>query len=213
MQILNIMIVPENSSSASIDEILDFWFGKAQTASEVSAEKSAFWWSKNDQIDRAIINRFALTSAAAANGEFTLWSESPRGLLALIICTDQFPRNMHRNTEQAFAYDTVALTYAKQGVNSGTTRHLKPIEQVFAYLPFEHSEDLGEQQRSVALYQMLVKNAAPNEAELFNTYLKFAYKHYEIIKRFGRFPHRNLVLGRASTEEELAFLKQPGSSF
>ena len=213
MQILNIMIVPENSSSASSDEILDFWFGKAQTASEVAAEKSAFWWSKNDQIDRAIINRFALTSAAAANGEFTLWSESPRGLLALIICTDQFPRNMHRDTKQAFAYDTVALAYAKQGVDSGAVQHLKPIEQVFTYLPFEHSEDLGEQQRSVALYQMLVKNAAPNEAELFNTYLKFAYKHYEIIKRFGRFPHRNLILGRASTEEELAFLKQPGSSF
>ena len=207
------MMTSENSLSGRIDEILEFWFGEGQTASAVATEKSALWWSKNDHIDRTITKRFARTSAAAANGELTLWSESPQGLLALIICTDQFPRNMQRDTAQAFACDTVALAYAKQGVDSGAVQLLKPIEQVFAYLPFEHSEDRVEQQRSVALYQKLAESAPPHEAELFNGYLEFAHKHYDIINRFGRFPHRNLILGRASTEIERTFLEQPGSSF
>ena len=196
-----------------IDSILEFWFGRGQTASEAAAEKTPLWWSKDEQVDREIIDRFAATTEAAANGELDYWAESCRGLLALIICTDQFPRNMYRDTPKAFFFDSVALGFAKQCVDGGTAAQLRPIERVFAYLPFEHSEELVEQQRSVALYQALAQSVGADEAELFNGYCEFADKHYQIIERFGRFPHRNQILQRPSTDEERAFLEQPGSSF
>lgn len=199
--------------SEQIESVLEFWFGRDQTATEVAAEKTSLWWSKNDLIDREIIDRFAATIEAAANGELGHWAESPRGLLALIICTDQFPRNMYRDTPKSFSFDSVALGFAKQCVDRGAQRQLAPIERVFAYLPFEHSEELAEQQRSVALYQALAQSVGADEAELFNGYCEFADKHYQIIKRFGRFPHRNRILRRHSSDEEQAFLKQPDSSF
>ena len=201
------------TNATTIAEILQFWFGTSHTAVEIAAEKTTLWWSKNEIIDREITGRFAAVSEAAATGKLASWAESPPGLLALILCTDQFPRNMHRDTPGAFACDAVALGYAKQGLESGATACLDPIRRVFAYLPFEHSEDLAEQQRSVALYQELAENAAADEVALFNNYLDFAHKHQQIIQRFARFPHRNQILGRPSTDEELAFLKQPGSSF
>lgn len=203
----------KNNPPREIRDILQFWFGEGQTAGEVADEKTALWWSKNRRIDREIAARFAATSEAAGHGALNHWAESPHGLLALIICTDQFPRNMHRDTPRAFAQDPAALAFAKQGVDSGAARQLRPIERVFAYLPFEHSEALAEQQRAIALYRELAQGAAPGEAELFNGYLDFARKHHQIIQRFGRFPHRNRILGRPSTDAERAFLEQPGSSF
>ena len=199
--------------SEQIESVLEFWFGRGQTATEAAAEKTPLWWSKNDLIDREIIDRFAATSEAAANDELAHWAKSCRGLLALIICTDQFPRNMHRDTPKAFSFDSVALGFAKQCVDSGAALQLRPIERVFAYLPFEHSEELDEQQRSVALYQALAQSVGSDEAELFNGYCEFADKHYQIIERFGRFPHRNRILRRHSSDEERAFLEQPDSLF
>ncbi len=196
-----------------ISAVLEFWFGAAGTAVEVAAEKTSLWWSKSEPVDRQITARFAATADAAASGELAHWVKSPRGLLALIICTDQFPRNIHRDTPGAFAGDAVALRYARQCVDGGTAPQLRPIERVFAYLPFEHSENLADQRRSIALYEALAQRAAADEAELFNGYLDFARRHFEIIRRFGRFPHRNRILGRPSTDEERAFLEQPGSSF
>ena len=219
---------PRNDAPAEIDRVLEFWFGHGKTAIEVADEKTELWWSKNEQVDREIADQFAATSEAAAseaaaseaaaseaaaNGELARWSESPRGLLALIICTDQFPRNMYRDTPRAFAYDSVALAYAKQCVDGGVATQLRPIERVFAYLPFEHSEELAEQERSIALYHELTQSVCADQVELFNGYLDFAQQHYEIIKRFGRYPHRNKILERESSDEELAFLQQPGSSF
>ena len=204
---------PRNNAPAEIDRVLAFWFGHGQTAIEVANEKTELWWSKNERVDREIVDQFAATSEAAANGELARWSESPRGLLALIICTDQFPRNMYRDTPRAFACDSVALAYAKQCVDDGVATQLRPIERVFAYLPFEHSEELAEQERSIALYHELTQSVCADEVKLFNGYLDYAQQHYDIIKRFGRYPHRNKILGRESSDEELAFLKQPGSSF
>ncbi|MGR3914666.1 MAG: DUF924 domain-containing protein [Gammaproteobacteria bacterium] len=217
----------------TIDSVLEFWFGRGTTAAEVAAEKTQLWWSKNAGIDREITARFAAgvsaiavsataTDAAAtdatatdaattdaAAGAFAGWSDSPRGHLALIIYTDQFPRNMHRDSAAAFAHDPLALRFAKQCDSA----RLRPIERVFAYLPFEHSEVPEEQERSVALYCELAARAAPSERELFDNYVTFARKHHDIIKRFGRFPHRNKALGRESTSQEVAFLREPGSSF
>lgn len=197
----------------SIDTILAFWFGKGQTATEVAAEKNSLWWSKDADIDQQITDRFAATCEAVANGELADWAESPHGLLALIICTDQFPRNMYRDTERAFTFDSIALTFAKTCVDSGAAQQLTTIERTFAYLPFEHSEDIAEQKHSAALYKALADNATGDDAELLTNNLNYAVKHLEIIQRFGRFPHRNQILGRLSTEQEQIFLAQPGSSF
>ena len=226
----------KNSSLPSADEILHFWFGDAPTATEIAAEKSALWWGKNADTDHEITQRFATVSDAAAavmhvndaqdvhindtdtvhindGTNIATWRESPRGILALIICTDQFPRNIHRDTPRAFAHDAVALAYAKQCESAGLAARLTPIERVFAYLPFEHSESLADQQHSVALYEAIAKSATPAETGLFETYLNFAKQHHDIIKKFQRFPHRNKILGRKSTPEEKEFLQQPNSSF
>jgi len=207
-------------TTETADSVLEFWFGRGRgdaeaggSAVEVAAEKTPLWWSKNAAIDREITDRFAATVNAAAAGRLDAWRESPRGLLALIICADQFPRNIHRGAAAAFACDPLALRLAESGVDSGDDRLLAPIQRVFAYLPFEHSEALADQRRSLVLYQALADAAPAAERELFDGYLDFACRHHAIIARFGRFPHRNAVLARRSSAEELAFLEQPGSSF
>ena len=197
----------------TIESVLEFWFGRGQSATEIAEQKSPLWWSKNEQMDREITRRFTATTEAAADGKLGDWAETPRGLLALIISTDQFPRNMYRNTPAAFSRDPLALALAQTAVDSGATQRLTPIQRVFAYLPFEHSEEPPEQQRSVALYQALAASVDATETDLFNDYCEFARKHQEIIQRFGRFPHRNEILGRVSSDEEVAFLAEPGSSF
>ena len=201
----------KSSRLEEIESVLEFWFGHGQSSVEVVAEKGQLWFGKTDDLE--ILDRFAATAEAAANGELDHWAESCRGLLALIICTDQFPRNMYRDTPKAFSYDSVALRFAKQCVNSEAQQQLKPLERMFVYLPFEHSEELAEQQRAVALLKELEKSAGSDEAKVFSSAREFAEKHCQIIERFGRFPHRNRILGRHSTDEERAFLEQPGSSF
>jgi len=196
-----------------IEDILEYWFGMGKTATAVANEKKTLWWSKNDDIDMEIINRFAATTEAAVNDELDDWEDSSRGLLALIICTDQFSRNMYRDTPRAFSGDPVALGYARQCVVSRADQQLKPIERVFAYLPFEHSEERAEQQRSLDLFQALAASVGADETALFEGYYQYAIRHYEIVDRFGRFPHRNQMLQRQSTDDELNFLEQPGSSF
>lgn len=206
-----------NQSMETVDSVLEFWFGPGGgdgiAATDIAAEKTPLWWSKDAQLDRDITARFAATVDAAAAGRLDAWAESPRGLLALIICTDQFPRNIHRDSPAAFACDPVALRWAKSCVDRGDDRRLAPIQRAFAYLPFEHSEDLADQLRSVALYQALADAAPAAEHELFDGYLDYARRHHDIIARFGRFPHRNAVLCRPSNAQESAFLQQPGSAF
>lgn len=130
------------------------------------------------------------------------WQATPLASLALVIVLDQFPRNMFRGTPQAFASDPLALAAARTSIDRGFDRSFSKVERTFAYLPFQHAEDLASQRRSLALFQAL------DPAQL-----EYARRHYEIVARFGRFPHRNAVLGRESTSEETEFLKQPGSSF
>jgi uncharacterized protein (DUF924 family) len=133
--------------------------------------------------------------------------------LALILLLDQLPRAIHRATPEAFAQDSKALKVAEQGLESGADRLLRPIERLFVYLPFEHSEDMADQDRSVQLFRDLAASVPENHRETFAGFVDYAVKHREVITRFGRFPHRNLILGRESTPEEKAFLEQPGSSF
>ena len=185
--------------------MLDFWFGAPGSAHE--GERRPEWFRKSDAFDAAIRERFMTTYEEAATGRLADWETGARRLLALIVVLDQFPRNMFRGAPRAFATDPPALAAAERMADSGWDRQLAPLERSFAYLPFEHAENRAAQERSMQLFGALARD--PAYADL----LEWARKHYAIIERFGRFPHRNAILGRVSTPEEVEFLKQPGSSF
>jgi uncharacterized protein (DUF924 family) len=193
--------------------ILQFWFGMNADDKAVAAGQSKLWWSKNPQTDKQIQQRFEPTVAKAANRELDSWLETPIGRLALILLTDQFPRNMCRGTANAFAFDHLARSWCKEGIGKDVHKALRPIERVFFYLPLEHSESLEDQEQSIALCEELVAGVDAEHKPTFEGFLRFAVRHRDIVRRFGRFPHRNAILGRESTPEELAFLEEKGSSF
>jgi uncharacterized protein (DUF924 family) len=180
--------------SAGIDEIIRFWF-------EELLPKD--WFRKDEAVDGTIASRFGATYHELRSGVPASWLDKPEDFLAAILVLDQFPRNMFREEARAFATDQPALALAKRAIAEGAAAKLSPNQRSFIYVPFQHSEDKADQARSVALFTVLGQPLG----------LDFALRHQAIIDRFGRFPHRNAVLGRASTEEEQAFLAEPGSSF
>ncbi len=187
-------------------DVLDFWFG-APGSREFGRPRKR-WFKKNPAFDEEIRRRFLSALEDAAAGRLDGWAAQPEGLLALIVLLDQFPRNLFRNQPRAFATDSLALDLAQQAVKQGFDGRLLPLQRVFAYLPYEHSEDLAMQDRSVTLFAGLAEGR-----EGFGAYLDYAEKHRAVIRRFGRFPHRNAILGRASTPEEIEYLAQPGAGF
>lgn len=162
------------------------------------------WFAKSDAFDAAIRLKFEPTHHAAARGEYAAWSHSAEGALALAILLDQFPRNLYRNSGHAFATDPLARSIAERALGAGHDQRLEPLLRPFLYLPFTHSEAMADQDRSVALYE--AHDAATGDIDS----LKWAVIHREIIRRFGRFPHRNAALGRATTAEEQGFLDEGG---
>ena len=176
------------------EEVLRFWFQELDAAQ---------WWAKDDALDQLIRARFGELYAQAAACELYPWRATPLGRLAEIIVLDQFSRNIYRDLPQAFACDALALGLAQEAVANGIDRTLSPIERSFLYLPFMHSESQRIHEWAVRLYEA---NGLANK-------LDFELRHKAIIDRFGRYPHRNALLGRSSTAEEEAFLEQPGSSF
>lgn len=198
---------------ASPESVLDFWFGAPGSAAEIAGRQSKLWFGKSLANDQAVIDRFAATLTAATAGQLDAWANTPRGRLALVIVLDQFPHHIHRDQPQAFATDPQSLALSLAALESGEDRKLAPIERVFLYLPLEHAESIEMQERSVSLYEQLANEAAADERALFDNFLDYARKHLDVVARFGRFPHRNEILGRPSTPEELEFLKQPGSRF
>ena len=174
--------------------VLDFWFDPANRKR---------WFTPAPAFDAECVRRFQPLVEAADRGELAGWQDTPEGALALAILLDQLPRNIGRGTPRMYAYDAKARAVAKAAVERGFDRQVPPDRRLFLYLPFEHSEDLADQERSVEL------TATLGDAEQ----LDYAVRHRDIVARFGRFPHRNAILGRPSTEEEIAFLKTPGSSF
>jgi uncharacterized protein (DUF924 family) len=179
---------------ASPDQVLSFWY---------SDNARNHWFARSDAFDASMRDALGELHTRAAAGEFNNWTATPRGALALVILLDQAPRNLFRGSPQAFASDAAALRHARAAVDAGHDQALVEDERIFLYLPFEHSEDLADQDRCVALCSAL---AAP-------MWRDYAIRHRDVIARFGRFPHRNITLGRESTPEELEFLQQPGSSF
>lgn len=185
--------------------VLAFWFGAPDDPAFAGPRKA--WFGKNDTFDAQIRQRFGGLYERAAAGACDGWRDDPASCLALILVFDQFPRNMFRGTPKAFATDARALAVARHAVARGDDRAVPPAHRSFYYLPFEHSEDMADQNRAVALFETVEPHPGREEG------IDYAVRHRDIIARFGRFPHRNAILGRASTAEEIAFLQQPGSGF
>ena len=192
-----------NAKDPRAAEVLRFWFG--DDAGYGQSRKA--WFEKNPEFDREIRARFLALHEQAALGALEAWRASPGDCLALVIALDQFPRNLYRGDAKAFASDARALATARHAIEREYDTGMLPVERLFLYLPFEHSESLDDQWRALALIGRLAP--WPETKDVFS----YAVRHWEIVRRFGRFPHRNAALGRASTPEELEFLKQPGSGF
>ena len=177
-----------------IEEVLSFWF------EENGPEQ---WWRSDPQFDAAIRSRFGALHDEAVQGELHGWRDTPEGRLAELVVLDQFSRNLYRDDPRAFAADGMALTLAQEAVRIGADQAVPPVQRQFFYMPYQHSESRRIHRAAVPLFESL---DVPES-------LDFERRHKAIIDRFGRYPHRNLVLGRSSTEEEIAFLREPGSSF
>jgi uncharacterized protein (DUF924 family) len=186
-------------------DILDFWFGPPDSAERDRPRE--VWFKSDPGYDAVLRDSFLADQQRAAAGEYDIWTNTPEGSVALLLLLDQLPRNLNRDTPQAFATDARAREIAGITVPRGFDRLLPPVWRWFVYLPFEHSESLADQERSLRLFGALP--ATPEHDEVKD----YAKRHHEVIKRFGRFPHRNAILGRASTPAEIDFLQQSGSSF
>ena len=191
---------------AQAQDVLDFWFLPPDNPDY--GQSRVEWFRKDEAFDAHIRARFGALIDAAIEGGLRAWEATPHGALARLIVLDQLTRNVYRGTPRAFAGDAQALALAVALTQAGQDRLLPPMLRAFAFLPFEHAEDLAMQARAVELFQLL-SQAQPG----FDGMLDYAQRHQEVIARYGRFPHRNAILGRPSTPEEVEFLRQPGSSF
>ena len=197
--------------AAEAEALLEFWFGSLTDGFADDAHR-ARWFSGGAAFDDDCRKDFSSLAARAADGDLDHWLNEARSCLAFILLTDQLPRNIHRGTPMAFAADGPALNAARNGVETGIDRELGYDERCFFYLPFEHSESLLDQHTCVGLFTQLRDETPNGFRHHTGSYLQFAHQHRDIITRFGRFPHRNSVLGRASTPAELEYLEH-GPSF
>lgn len=193
--------------------VLDYWFGEIAADGTVSEEKKALWFTKRDETDEDIRRRFGQDVELALAGRLDGWRETPSGTLALVLLLDQFTRNIFRDTPRAFAGDPQALAISLAAWDAGIVNSMRTLEQTFLSLPLEHAEDIAVQERSVAVFARILAEAPPALRETLESNHQYAVAHRDIVARFGRFPHRNAILGRPSTPEEVEFLTQPGSSF
>ncbi len=193
-------------------DVLTFWLGDPDSDSYPES-RMKLWFSKSDETDAEIRERFGEAVIAAGRGELDAWTSTPRGRLAVIILIDQFTRNIYRGSGDMYQFDHHALQLALDAIERGEDAQLHMLERLFLYLPLEHSEEIEHQRRCVALFEHMVDHAPDSAKDMATGLLDYAVKHMVIVERFGRFPHRNELLGRPSTDEEIAFLAEPGSSF
>jgi len=192
----------------AVGAILTFWFGPPDSQEASYAQRRKLWFGKSSETDEYIRTAFYTLYVQAALGELDSWQNQADSCLALILLLDQFPRNMFRDDPRAYEADSKALAVARRAIAHGFDQSLSPLQRLFLYLPLEHSEDLADQEESVALIQAIAQECP----ELQDSY-DYALRHRDVIARFGRFPHRNEILGRESTPDEKVFLTQPGSRF
>ncbi len=205
---------PTSTASAPAwQQIVDLWFGALDADGYADGQHSAKWWKKDPAFDAMLRDRFESTHGEIVAGTCDAWLAEPAGRLAQVIVLDQFSRNMYRDTPGMYATDALALRIAAAGIAAGADRTLATAQRTFLYMPFMHSETLADQDRCVALFAAMRDELGGPAGERLTGNVKFAIAHRDIVARFGRFPHRNAILGRTSTAEELAFLDQPGSAF
>ena len=198
---------------SELEKVLNFWFGELNEKGRADELHVRRWFAKDPNFDEEIRREFGELYEAVVCGERDDWLESERGLLAIVVVIDQFSRNLFRDSAAMYAHDARALEVALMGIQRGDDRTLQHAERSFLYMPLMHSEDPATQRRCVALFTAWRDELKGDARESVAFSLRFAIDHMEIVERFGRFPHRNEILGRESTAEELEFLKQPGSSF
>lgn len=193
-------------------EVLSFWFG--QSAEQVPApECNALWFGGNPETDEQIRAMFQTWVSAAGAGELNAWAQTPQSRLALIILLDQFPRNLYRGLAAAYRYDALALAICKSGLAKGDDQALTPLQRVFFYMPLEHAEGEDDQQEALFRFNQLRQAVEPENQAWFEQCYDYARQHYDIIEAFGRFPHRNAVMGRLSTPEERLWLSETEQRF
>lgn len=184
--------------------VLDFWFDPAVQPR---------WFGPTATFDGILRERFGRTLEAARRGELDAWADTPQGWLALLIVRDQFSRNLYRNDARAWSDDPAVQKLALDGIARGFDHALPPLQRVFAYMPLEHAEDRILQDRCLQLFEQWLADAPPEEQPDLRQFLDYARKHHDVIERFGRFPHRNAILGRVDTPAERAYLASPGAGF
>ena len=200
--------------------ILGFWFntaGDKRTDSisdnDINKRQSALWWQKNAAVDTDIRHRFEPVLKALLRGQFNDWLEDAEGRLAAIIVLDQFSRNMYRNSALSYTQDSLALHWCLEGIRLGHDKQLRPIQRVFFYMPLEHAESPQMQALCLEKFQQLKADSPDSFETAADGNIDFARRHQVIVERFGHFPHRNAILGREISTEEIEFLQQPGSGF
>ena len=192
--------------AAGPEEVLRFWFDGVADRAEAIADRSRIWFQVDPDFDRLCRERFGALHERAARGELDEWQETARGALALVIVLDQFSRNIHRGTGAAFACDERALACCLRARRRGFDEALRPVERMFLYMPFQHTEDRERQEESVEVWKALAAGVDAALAGHFEGSIEHAREHRDIVRRFGRFPHRNAALGRESTPEERQYL-------
>ncbi len=196
-----------------INAILSFWFMEEQLTAPHIDQRMDIWFGEDEAFDLEVKKEFADVVAGASAGDLDYWSHRPVGRLALILLLDQFRRNIYRNTAEAFAMDNAALKLCVQGAMEKKDKDLTPIQRVFFYMPLQHSESRKVQAKSVDIFNRLAGAVSPTYRETFQTIAQFAELHHDIIERFGRFPHRNILLNRKNTPEEDEYLAGDSPDF
>ena len=193
-------------SDEAIAKILDFWFAPKESDTAAIDSRMELWFGTDQEVDQELDERFGSLLKQAAAGELDDWAATPEGRLALIILLDQWTRNIHRGSSAAFEHDRKALSLCVEGVNRGDHKHLDPFQQAFMFMPLQHAESVKVQEKSVEVFQALAQSVPDTLRETFDNMAHYAELHRDIVKQFGRFPHRNKLLGRDNTSEEDAYL-------
>lgn len=202
-----------STTDTDAEDLLEFWFAGVASSPRAIGERNRVWFGRDAAFDQQCTEKFAALLEAAGAGELEHWKDSPRGRLALIVLLDQLSRNIHRGSSAAYRLDDRALAACLEGIELGHDRALAPIERTFFYLPMEHAEDRAVQALSVKHFETLADEGPDALRGLLEANIEYARRHCDIVDRFGRFPHRNAVLGRASTAEELAYLADDAPRF
>lgn len=196
------------------EEVYEYWFGKGSlTDPSYMQQRSKLWFGKNEKVDQEMRERFGSWLTTPPDPALQKWKVARKGTVSLVILHDQFPRNIHRGTPKMYAWDEFALKTAREAMSEGIHESMSVYEAMFLILPFEHSERLADQEESVQLFSDLRDRCPPELQSFGDEMLNYAIRHMDIVERFGRFPHRNQILSRTSTLEEVKFLEEPGSSF